>query len=77
WLKGPAARGVASPPAAGPGEVLRWYGREAHADFEVCADDHCQRYQGITKAISPAAAEAVRATAGEVLLFGGEVCDAR
>ena len=77
WLKGPAARGVASPPSAGPGEVLRWYGREAHADFEVCADDHCQRYQGITKAISPSAAEAVRATAGEFLLFDGEICDAR
>ena len=77
WLKGPAARGVASPPSTGPAEVLRWYGREAHADFEVCADDHCQRYQGITKAISPAAAEAVRATAGEMLLSGGEVCDAR
>jgi peptidoglycan hydrolase-like amidase len=77
WLKGPAARGVASPPSAPPGEVLRWYGREAHADFEVCADDHCQRYQGITKAISPAAAEAVDATAGEFLTFGGEVCDAR
>lgn len=77
WLKGPAARGVASLPSTVEGEVLRWYGREAHADFEVCADDHCQRYQGITKAISPAAAEAVGATAGEFLLFGGEVCDAR
>src|SRR5437867_1706755 len=72
---------AARPPAAsGSGaerEILRWYGREAHADFDVCADDHCQRYQGITKAFSPAASEAVRATAGEMLLYNGAVCDAR
>ena len=77
WLKGPSALGVASPGDAPAGEVLRWYGREAHADFEVCADDHCQRYQGITKEISPAAAEAVRATAGEFLLHDGAICDTR
>ena len=58
-------------------EILRWYGREAHPDFDVCADDHCQRYQGITKTFSPAAAEAVRATAGEFLRYKGKVCDAR
>src|SRR5258708_6703425 len=58
-------------------EILRWYGREAHPDFDVCADDHCQRYQGITKAFSPAAAEAVRATAGEFLRHNGTICDAR
>ena len=58
-------------------EILRWYGREAHPDFDVCADDHCQRYQGITKAFSPAAAEAVRATAGEFLRYNGAICDAR
>jgi stage II sporulation protein D len=58
-------------------EILRWYGREAHPDFDVCADDHCQRYQGITKAFSPAAAEAVRATAGEFLRYDGMICDAR
>jgi stage II sporulation protein D len=58
-------------------EILRWYGREAHADFDVCADDHCQRYQGITKAFSPAAAEAVGATAGEFLRYHGMICDAR
>jgi peptidoglycan hydrolase-like amidase len=77
WLKGPAAAGVASPHSVPEGEVLRWYGREAHPDFEVCADDHCQRYQGITKAVSPAVAEAVRATEAEMLLSGGEICDAR
>src|SRR5262249_34112840 len=58
-------------------EVLRWYGREAHRDFDVCADDHCQRYQGITKSYSSAVAQAVRATAGEMLLYDGAVCDAR
>jgi stage II sporulation protein D len=58
-------------------EILRWYGREAHRDFDVCADDHCQRYQGITKAFSPAAAEAVRATALEFLRYNGVICDAR
>jgi SpoIID/LytB domain protein len=58
-------------------EVRRWYGREAHADFDVCADDHCQRYQGITKAFASAAAEAVRATAGEFLRYKGAICDAR
>lgn len=58
-------------------EILRWYGREAHPDFDVCADDHCQRYQGITKAFSPAAAAAVRATAFEFLRHNGAICDAR
>ena len=43
----------------------------------MCADDHCQRYQGITKAFSPAAAQAVRATAGEFLRYNGAICDAR
>jgi stage II sporulation protein D len=60
-----------------PPEILRWYGREAHPDFDVCADDHCQRYQGITKAFTDAASEAVNATRGEVLLYAAEVCDAR
>ena len=58
-------------------EILRWYGRETHDEFDVCADDHCQRYQGITKVFSPAAAEAVRATAGAFLRYNGAICDAR
>lgn len=58
-------------------EILRWYGRETHADFDVCAHDHCQRYQGITKAFSPAAAEAVRTTAGALLRYNNAICDAR
>jgi SpoIID/LytB domain protein len=58
-------------------EVVRWYDREDHADFDVCADDHCQRYQGITKILSPEALAAVRETRGQFLVYGGEVCDAR
>jgi stage II sporulation protein D len=79
WLWFPKA----SPSHSGSGqrldshEIVRWYGREAHSDFDVCADDHCQRYQGITKSFSAAAAEAVRATAGEFLRYRGAVCDAR
>jgi len=62
---------------AAPREIRRWYGREIHPGFDVCADDHCQRYQGITKAFSRAAAEAVRATAGRFLRYQGAICDAR
>ena len=73
------------PESVGPGnvsirqgdEITRWYGREAHTEFDVCADDHCQRYQGITKAYSSAVSEAARATADEVLEYNGKVCDAR
>jgi len=58
-------------------EIIRWYGREAHRDFDVCADDHCQRYQGITKVHATTVADAVRATSGEMLVHDGEICDAR
>jgi len=58
-------------------EVLRWYDREDHEAFDVCADDHCQRYQGITRAHHPGVVAAVGATAGEVLYYGNEICDAR
>ena len=57
--------------------LIRWYDREDHTIFDVCADDHCQRYQGITKETSPHVAEAIRLTRGQVLLDGGEICDAR
>ena len=50
-------------------ELLRWYNREDHALFDVCADDHCQRYQGITRATNPHVAEAVKATHGQVLTY--------
>lgn len=57
--------------------LIRWYDREDHTIFDVCADDHCQRYQGITKETSPHVAEAIRLTKGQVLLDGDEICDAR
>ena len=58
-------------------EIVRWYAREDHALFDLCADDHCQRYQGITRALNPNVACAVEATRNVVLMYGGEVCDAR
>lgn len=58
-------------------EVIRWYGRQNHGDFDVCADDHCQRYQGISKAFSEAAFEAVTDTRGKVLTWRDEICDTR
>ena len=57
--------------------LIRWYDREDHTIFDVCADDHCQRYQGITKETSPHVAEAIWQTKGQVLLDGEEICDAR
>lgn len=59
------------------GEVARWYEQEEHDLFDVCADDHCQRYQGITKIISENAGKAVEETLGTALVFDGRICDAR
>jgi stage II sporulation protein D len=59
------------------GEVIRWYDREDHDFFDVCSDDHCQRYQGITKIVSRQAEEAVGETLGMVITFQDEICDAR
>jgi SpoIID/LytB domain protein len=58
-------------------ELIRWYDQESHRDFDVCADDHCQRYQGFGQATSPTVFESIRATFGEVLTFDGDLCDAR
>ena len=58
-------------------QLIKWYDHEAHKNFDVCADDHCQRYQGITRASTPQAVEAVSATRGEVLMYEGKICDAR
>ena len=63
--------------AKGENESIRWYDREDHTIFDVCADDHCQRYQGITRASNPQVAEAVNATRGQVLMYDGQICDAR
>ncbi len=57
-------------------EIISWTGREAHGTFDVCADDHCQRYQGVGRT-NAAAANAVQETCGEVLVYNGEICDAR
>lgn len=77
WLCCPQNGAVGNVSIRNGDEIIRWYGREAHHDFDVCADDHCQRYQGITQTYSPAVVEAVRATAGEMLVSNGEICDAR
>ena len=58
-------------------EYIRWYDREDHTIFDVCADDHCQRYQGITKASNATVAEAVRSTRGCLLMHNNKICDAR
>jgi SpoIID/LytB domain protein len=58
-------------------ERVRWYDREDHENFDVCADDHCQRYQGISRATTEDVEKAVNDTAGEVLTYEGKICDAR
>lgn len=71
---------IAQPPlptGEGPGERLCWYDREDHTRFDVCADDHCQRYQGITRASTDIVKQAIAATRGQVLTSDGKICDAR
>lgn len=58
-------------------QLIRWYDREDHAMFDVCADDHCQRYQGITRASTPIVREVIQETRGEILTDGESICDAR
>ena len=58
-------------------EIIRWYDRDDHTIFDVCADDHCQRYQGITKASNVHVVSAIKATRGQILSHGDEICDAR
>lgn len=58
-------------------EIVRWYNRSAHQHYDVCADDHCQRYQGVTKVTTDVAKEAVEQTRGEILIYNGEICDTR
>lgn len=64
-------------PAGNVREYVRWYDHEDHRHFDVCADDHCQRYQGLTRAVGNAVRKAVDDTWGEVLMYGGAICDAR
>lgn len=58
-------------------QLIRWYDGQEHTYFDVCADDHCQRYQGITRAFTPRAEEAVRETRGEILTHDERICDTR
>ena len=60
-----------------PTEIVRWYDREDHSLFDVCADDHCQRYQGITRQSTPLVSAAVDQTRGRVIAYGDSICDAR
>jgi hypothetical protein len=57
------------------GQLIRWYSQENHQEFDVCADDHCQRYQGLTKAVGENVAEAIRSTSGKALTFGDRLCE--
>jgi len=60
-----------------PEEYIRWYDREDHLNFDVCADDHCQRYQGITRQSTPMVEQAIAETRGMLLMHNGKICDAR
>jgi SpoIID/LytB domain len=60
-----------------PTEIVRWYDREDHPRFHVCADDHCQRYQGITRQSTGLVEKVIDETRGKVLTYGGIICDAR
>ena len=58
-------------------QFIKWYESDAHSRFDVCADDHCQRYQGITRVTTEKARQAIEATRGQVLTYNGEICDTR
>ena len=58
-------------------DYIRWYDREDHTDFDVCADDHCQRYQGISRISTPLVTQAVKETEGEILMYDNRICDTR
>ncbi len=82
WLLAGLDRKKAKKASAGKniqeeGEFIRWYDREDHDLFDVCSDDHCQRYHGITRVVSERAEEAVRKTRGMVMTYRDEICDTR
>ncbi|MHC1779390.1 MAG: SpoIID/LytB domain-containing protein [Bacteroidales bacterium] len=58
-------------------ELIKWYDREDHTKFDICADDHCQRYQGVTRASTEIVKQAINETRGQLLMYGGKICDAR
>ena len=76
WVAAPIVNGASATIPCDDAEQI-WYERDAHTLFDVCADDHCQRYQGITRASTDAVREALEATRGEVLLYEDKICDAR
>lgn len=76
-LINPTAPSSTTIPKDTPDSHIYWYERDAHEHFDVCADDHCQRYQGITRQTSGNVAAAIEATWGEVLTYQGKICDAR
>lgn len=79
WLLAQLKKANTSKPVAidNDRERIRWYDRENHTGFDVCADDHCQRYQGVSKAFSGETFSAVRDTRGVALVYKDEICDAR
>lgn len=66
-----------SEPVEGAGEYIKWFDHDDHTLFDVCADDHCQRYQGLTMAVGDTVRKAVDQTWGLVLTSEGKICDAR
>ncbi len=66
-----------NPDSAANSQLIKWYERDAHTRFDVCADDHCQRYQGITRASTEIVKQAIAATRGQLLMSDGKICDAR
>lgn len=58
-------------------EIVRWWDREDHTHFDVCADDHCQRYQGITKQSTPLVSDVIKQTYGQVMMYKNSICDTR
>lgn len=79
WLLHPLLSELSTSPSVEQTEkeCLRWYERDAHVGFDVCADDHCQRYQGTTRITRDDVKQAVQSTAGQVLMHEGRVCDTR
>lgn len=52
-------------------------GAAPHLEFDVCADDHCQRYQGLAMAVGESVRRAIDQTWGQVLRYRGALCDTR
>ena len=77
WKKERHKQSFAIQPYGGEMQLIRWYDQESHEGFDVCADDHCQRYQGVTKVTSETVYDVIRATFGQVLVYDEELCDAR